>query len=192
MANSKTDAISSLFSATSQPMMYSSPTPGWRKFDLIRSLGYPTHCPKGNFIKNMDNLINNAVQMSKDSPEAIRDKMKLCCPSSESGPITYDEMNSYTHYNLDIIGSNTLTVSPVKISVGTYMLDCSGDIGLIETSLQSSTTTVPQLYISLNDIVSRFKSSSPILVGKKGAASNSMKLGACAYPNSCRISKLLH
>lgn len=183
VTSSQADCSSSLFTATSLPTVYSSPTPGWRKFDLIRSLGYATHCPEGYFVKNLDTLIRTAVEMCNDNPDAIRAKMTLVCPSSNTGPISFEEMKNYAHNNLDIIGSNTHTVSPVKISVGTHQVDCTGDIALIEMTPQAYTITSLPCF-SLGEIISLLKStnSNSIWVAHQGAASNSRKLGVFSRP----------
>ena len=163
------------------PTMFSSPTPAWRKFALISSLGYATHSPNGNFLKNVDSLINKAVL--KSNAKTIRDKTALYCssPTQNSGDITYREIETYTHCNIDDIGSETLTVEPVDVTVGTKSVRCSGDIALIKTSFSAERATKLNI-ISLHNLMTALQGTSSITVGKAGAASFSIKLGTISRP----------
>lgn len=190
VTRSKTDTISSSFGATNQLMIYSSPTPEWRKMQLIRSLGYATHCPNGNLIKNMDTLIEIAIL--NNTPEKIREIMAIHCPSLKTKTdfnnpdlISYVEMKKYTHHNLDVIGSNIVIVPPVKITVGTTQpIDCSGDIALIEMTFKTTTTKRVNC-CSLSDIMDLLKlmnTNNSICVAQKGASGYSRKLGNISRP----------
>ena len=83
----------------------------------------------------------------------------------------------YTYYDLDDIG-NILNVPTVNITIGDCFFDCDGDN---ETTLSSSASNTKKCS-SLDNDVSAMHSGDKILVGRRGAAIESLRLGNMLRP----------